>query len=424
MKNKKTESPVFYEPTDGTWHYRQRYLTTNMQIGFQISEEGYDTPEEAMYSYLQDHKVFSDKMKALKDKQPWSTDLRQELLRWYHNIYLLVVNGSTVVTSSYVLYHFILPNLGPLGDKKLDRVTAKDINELIGSLNGCCDTAEAQTYKFLNIFFKEMYTDRKIRANPMDLVTPYRFNGNRKVVPAYTESEIATLLMSARKTIHFFEIYLMLLGLRTGEIRGLREDDFDVTEQTVHIQRQIVRQDEVLYSADGKVDVKKTGVAVKATKTESSDRILRVPTITFELLDERIQGIDDARKRRLEKGLSWDDTFADYICRSDTGKIKSESTLLTALKRVCSSEKLPIVSPHDLRHITATLMFEHASSNTDQPSEEILKEVSKYLGHSSTNITFDIYMDYVQSLSRIRNVSESLMDPLNEFSRLEGRVSQ
>ncbi len=350
MKEKKQESPVFYDPADELWHYHQKYLTTNLQIEFRVSKEGYETPEEAMYSYLHDSESFSEKMKILKSKQPGNIDFRQELLNWYHNTHLAVVGGSTVITSSYVLYHFILPNLGPLGDKKTDRVTAKDLNKLIHSLDQCCDTAKAQTYKFLNIFFKEMYLDQKIRANPMELVTPYYFSSSRKEVPDYTKKELITLLTYAEKTIHFFEVYLMLLGLRTGEIRGLKEKDFNKTEKTIHIRRQIVRQDEAVYFADGEVSVKKAGVTVKAPKTASSNRIIRVPDITFDLLKERKNSINDAKKRRLEKGLDWDDTFAGYICRADTGKIKSESTLTHALKRICSSAKIPIVSPHDLRY--------------------------------------------------------------------------
>lgn len=213
----------------------------------------------------------------------------------------------------------------------------------------------------------------------------------------------------------------MLLGLRTGEIRGLKESDFEEKERTIHIRRQIVRQNEILYSSDGEVDVKKTGVVVKATKTISSNRIIRVPDVTFELLRERKKTIADAKRKRERNGLDWDDTFTTYICRSDTGKIKSESTLLNALKRICSSARLPIVSPHDLRHITATLMFEYAISSTEQPSDDILKKVSEYLGHSSTNTTFDIYMDYVRNLSRVRQVSEDL-DPFYGLPRPESKV--
>lgn len=421
MKAKKKEIPVFYDQADESWHYHQKYLTTDLQIGYCASKEGYDTPEGAMHAYLNDSERFSEKMKALKDKQPGNIDFRQELINWYHNIHLAKISGSTVVTSSYVLYHFIQPNLGSLGDKKLDQVTAADLNRLIRSMDQCCDTAKAQTYKFLKVFFKEMHLDQKLRANPMEQVTPYYFNKHPKEVPDYTEKELTELLAYARKTIHFFEVYLMLLGLRTGEIRGLKESDFEEKERTIHIRRQIVRQNEILYSSDGEVDVKKTGVAVKATKTISSNRIIRVPDVTFELLRERKKTIADAKRKRERNGLDWDDTFTTYICRSDTGKIKSESTLLNALKRICSSARLPIVSPHDLRHITATLMFEYAISSTEQPSDDILKKVSEYLGHSSTNTTFDIYMDYVRNLSRVRQVSEDL-DPFYGLPRPESKV--
>lgn len=61
-------------------------------------------------------------------------------------------------------------------------------------------------------------------------------------------------------------------------------------------------------------------------------------------------------------------------------------------------------------HITATLMFQYGI-NHEAPSDTILERVSKYLGHASTNTTFDVYMDYVSKLSRIRDISESVADP-------------
>jgi len=43
------------------------------------------------------------------------------------------------------MYHFIMPNLGKLGDRPLAEVTATDLERLIKSLSGCCETADAQT---------------------------------------------------------------------------------------------------------------------------------------------------------------------------------------------------------------------------------------------------------------------------------------
>ena len=410
MDNNKGQTPIFFDSNDNLWHYRKKCLSQSMQIEYLTDPTGYDTPEEAMEEYLSYSKAFKEQMQNLKDHQVSKKDFRSELTSWYHNSFLPLSSGSTVITTSYVMYHFIMPNLGKLGDRPLAEVTATDLERLIKSLSGCCETADAQTYKFLGYFFKSAAREHKIRSNPMENVTPRGFNCSQKEVPAYTEEEIRILLKYARNTNHFLEVVLMLLGLRTGEIRGLAFADFNEAERIISIRRQIVRKDEVLYSADGNVSVKRVGVEVKATKTECSNRILRVPPLVFPLLNERRNKLQTMMQTREANGKSWNHLYDSYICVSDDGNIKSDGTLSIALKKICTNGGIPIVTPHDLRHITATMMFQYGI-NHEIASDTILEHVSKYLGHASTNTTFDVYMDYVGKLSRIRDVSGKVADP-------------
>ncbi len=111
--------------------------------------------------------------------------------------------------------------------------------------------------------------------------------------------------------------------------------------------------------------------------------------------------------------------YDGYVSIADFGRLKDENTVGFALKRICASAGIPNVSPHDLRHITATLMYEYgAEGNPDK--EAVLKAVSRYLGHSSTNTTIDVYMTHVESLSKIRHVSEAHQDPFLFTSKAGG----
>ena len=56
-------------------------------------------------------------------------------------------------------------------------------------------------------------TDR-ILENPMENVTPRKFQQPLKNFVVYTEDEVKKLLRASWKTIHFLEICLMLHGLR------------------------------------------------------------------------------------------------------------------------------------------------------------------------------------------------------------------
>ena len=83
-----------------------------------------------------------------------------------------------------------------------------------------------------------MVLDR-IRINPMQHVQPYLFKRPVKEFPSYTMEDVRKLLEEARYTVHFLEVCLLLLGLRGGEVRGLRFADFDENNGTLHIRRMV-----------------------------------------------------------------------------------------------------------------------------------------------------------------------------------------
>ena len=170
---------------------------------------------------------------------------------------------------------------------------------------------------------------------------------------------------------------------------------------------------------DGSFSVRNTDPKIKTTKNETSDRILKIPGYIFTLVKERKDYLDDLKAKRLSQGKPWEMQYDGYVSIADFGRLKDENTVGCALKRICASAGIPNVSPHDLRHITATLMYEYgAEGNPDK--EAVLKAVSRYLGHSSTNTTIDVYMTHVESLSKIRHVSEAHQDPFLFTSKAGG----
>ena len=253
----------------------------------------------------------------------------------------------------------------------------------------------------------------------MDYVQPYPFNRPIKEFPAYTAEDVRKLLAEAKYTTHLLEICLMLLGLRAGEVRGLRFSDFNEENQTLHVRRQAAKQQAATIKDDGTFSVKKIGTNIKSPKNDTSDRILKVPHHIFLLVRERKHYLDDLKEDRLKKGKPWDDQYEGYISIADFGQLKDENTVAVALKRICSAAAIPNVSPHDLRHIAATLMYEYGAANNPD-KEGVLKSVSRYLGHASPNITIDVYMTFVESLSKIRGISETRQDPFLFASKTGG----
>ena len=408
--SKQNVTPVFWNPDDGKWYFTEKRLTSGFQITYETNPHAYETPDEAMEAYLETSRAFSQKMDKMKMEEKKAPDFAHELIDWYHNVFLIKASGAYAVTMGYVLYNFLLPNLGPIGKKPLEKVVWSDIEKLISKTCDICMTARAQTYKFFRIFYTDMMLMERLTENPMDDVTPQPFQAPLKNFVIYSEEEIKKLLQVSEKTIHFLEVCLMLHGLRYGEVRGLRYSDFDKKNRTVTIRRQAVRKSEILYN-EKKMVVNRVGVEIKATKTEESDRILRIPEIIFYLVEERRDWLEQRKEIRVKHKKEWTEDYDDYICIADGGKIKSESTLNGALKRICSRAGIPIVTTHNLRHIAATMMFEYGTRSKEHP-EEILMYVSEYLGHANIGTTFDIYTAYIEAESRIRGELESHVDPI------------
>ena len=92
------------------------------------------------YGCLKDQK-FSEKMDQMKMQEAKIPTFAEELKTWYHNVFLLTVSNSYSICMGYMLYHFLLPNLGKIGEKPLNKVTWMDIDKLIAMTSDICYTS-------------------------------------------------------------------------------------------------------------------------------------------------------------------------------------------------------------------------------------------------------------------------------------------
>lgn len=413
------QTSIFLSEEDDKWYFYEKYLNEQNEIGYRIHPEGYDRAEDAMLGCTIALNEFANKMKKLQEQIKVVPTFSEQLKSWFRNTFSADSSDAYVVLMAYALFHYLLPNIGQTGEKQLEQVTWKEIEDMIARANGICVSAQPLIYKLLRRFFSDAMMLEQIHSNPMDYVQPYPFNRPIKEFPAYTAEDVRKLLAEAKYTTHLLEICLMLLGLRAGEVRGLRFSDFNEENQTLHVRRQAAKQQAATIKDDGTFSVKKIGTNIKSPKNDTSDRILKVPHHIFLLVRERKHYLDDLKEDRLKKGKPWDDQYEGYISIADFGQLKDENTVAAALKRICSAAAIPNVSPHDLRHIAATLMYEYGAANNPD-KEGVLKSVSRYLGHASPNITIDVYMTYVESLSKIRGISETRQDPFLFASKTGG----
>lgn len=213
-----------------------------------------------------------------------------------------------------------------------------------------------------------------------------------------TEDQLKLLITKSEDSkIYLFVLFAGLMGLRRGEILGLKYTDINYVERTIHIQRQLGRDYDEKYET---VRVKRKAKSHQEldVKTKSSNRILEIPDILFEaIIDERSR-YEKNRSRRINDRLN---PFQDdeYIICSTYGKPRGPSYVFTHFKKLLEENNLSDIRFHDLRSTYTTILIKNEFSP---------KAVSKLLGHSSEIITLDIYTDK-------NNVVNNVVKPIEKF---------
>lgn len=162
------------------------------------------------------------------------------------------------------------------------------------------------------------------------------------------------------------------LGLRRGEILGLRWDDIDFESETLTVSNNLVQ------TSNGSIS--------KEPKSETSNRTIDLPDSLTVLLrkHKKIQA-----ENKLLLGPSYDNS--GFVCCKADGTPYTPGYCSKKFKKFLEDNNLPHIRLHDLRHSNATLMLKYGV----QP-----KVASSRLGHSSIAITLDLYSHVLPEMQR------------------------
>jgi integrase len=251
----------------------------------------------------------------------------------------------------------------------------------------------------LKAMFREAVSDGLIYVNPCDGV---------KRVKGF-ESEPAGFALDEVQMTRLHELGLALweagvcrlfpavftaasLGLRRGEVFGLRWQDVDFDKNMLRIRQN-------LKTPGGKP-------VLGELKTRHSKRDIPMPLSLKNIL------LAHQERQKLERERAkeyWSETSAVFA--AEYGDYTDPSNLNRALTNVCewsdpdtltakkflaipvekrpkleliikAGERLPEMTPHDLRHTAATLMLKRKTP---------VEVVSRILGHAKVSITMDVY---------------------------------
>ncbi|KYZ76654.1 hypothetical protein AXX12_09545 [Anaerosporomusa subterranea] len=146
------------------------------------------------------------------------------------------------------------------------------------------------------------------------------------------------------------------------------------------------------------------GLSLKKPKTETSKRIIAVPGSVMDLLKQH-KAQQAARQLKLankwrpslkqEEGTApidkEEERKTEHIFTAWNGEVMHPDTFNNWLTKFTTANKLPHISPHAFRHMSATFALVQGVN---------LKSVSSRLGHSKPSTTSDIYSHALKRVDR------------------------
>jgi integrase len=198
---------------------------------------------------------------------------------------------------------------------------------------------------------------------------------------ALSAEEAQRLLVVAREDrLGAIVTVALTMGLRRGEILGLRWRNIDFDARTLTVDATLKR---VVGAGKGRAG---TGLVLDQPKTDRAVRTVAIPVCCIEALREH-------RRRqlaeRLAAGSNWHDD--GFVFTTSLGRPIDPDNLARTWHRLCDASGTGRRRFHALRHTAATLMLAEGTA---------LEVISRTLGHASYAITADVYAHVGQDVQR------------------------
>lgn len=284
-----------------------------------------------------------------------------------------LLKKSTWETYNMYLSSHILPFFEPL-QLNIQDITKKHIKAFYESLMNpgsnkntggvLCGRSIKKIAAVLKLIFKDALALDDIKKDPSSSVPlpkqcDEEFKGKfltleqaQKVLDAFSGHELEPLV--------FITLYY---GLRRSEVVGLMWDAIDFENNTLRIQHTVVHVSTIMAS--------------DSTKTEASKR-------TYYLLPEIRDILLTIQKKQEDNKRVFGDSYVqtDYVFTWDDGRPYRPDCVTRSFQRVLKANNIPKMRFHDLRHSTASILYDKGWG---------LKDIQEWLGHSDIETTGNIY---------------------------------
>ncbi|WP_406304485.1 site-specific integrase [Streptomyces sp. NBC_00885] len=252
-----------------------------------------------------------------------------------------------------------------LGTKRLESLGVADVRRFLNQLEKKTTAATAkESHRVLRTALSAACGEELIARNVAKLVEPPRAK-SRELSP-WTLDETLDFLAAARKDPLYAAFVLAIaMGLRRGEIVGLRWEDLDLDNRVLYVRQQTQRRRGVLYDDDPK---------------GRRRRAVPLPAMCIAPL----------RWHRMRQAATASEVTG-HVFVTRNGRPVEPRNLYRSFTRVASGAGLRVIRLHDARHGCATLLTAAGVAP---------RVVMEILGHSQISITMDVYTHVVQDTQR------------------------
>ncbi|MYS05200.1 tyrosine-type recombinase/integrase [Streptomyces sp. SID6041] len=258
-----------------------------------------------------------------------------------------------------------------LGTKRLESLGVPDVRRFLLQLEKKTTAATAkESHRVLRTALSAACREELIVRNVAKLVEPPRAAA-RDLSPWSLDETLDFLAVARRDPLYAAFVLAIAMGLRRGEIVGLRWNDIDLENRVLLVRQQVQRRRGVLYNDE--------------TKGRRS-RAIPLPAMCLAPLRwHRMR-----QKATYEAaGTEW--TATGYVFATRTGRPVEPRNVHRSFVRVSEAAGLRPIRLHDARHGCATLLTAAGVAP---------RVVMEILGHSQISLTMDVYTHVVQDTQR------------------------
>lgn len=314
----------------------------------------------------------------------------------YINLYTSSLSKTTLANYKNMIENRIHGLRKHFGYMKMDKISTLSIQKYVKSMED--DNLKPKTIKNYVMLLSVILGCAQIHGyldkgfNPCKYVKlPSKEKTSRDIYNTEELKLFVKLVKEDENEMLRIQVFLSLFaGLRRSEIAALKVDAIDLKNKEIHINSARV------YAGS------EYGNVLKSTKTGSSVRTISICDMLYPVLEKAVR---DYKKKRF-KCKNFKDT--GYLLSKEDGTPYTVESISGRYRRFCEriSPHIRTINFHCLRHSFASMLI---MSGAD------VKSVQEMMGHSTLNMTLEVYThstterrrECIEHMDKMFNVKEA-----------------